>query len=41
VLWQERGLAFEDVYAELDRRFGATPRAGSVSPAPRRASDGT
>ena len=41
VLWQERGLSFSDVYAELDRRFGAAPRAGSTAPAPRRASDGT
>lgn len=41
VLWQAQGLPFDDVYAELDRRFGAAPRAGSTAPAPRRASDGT
>ncbi len=38
VLWQAQGLSFDDVYAELDRRFGAAPRP---TPAPRRASDGT
>ena len=41
VLWQAQGLPFDDVYAELDRRFGAAPRTGSTAPAPRRASDGT
>ena len=41
VLWQERGLSFDAVYAELDRRFGAAPRVGSTAPAPRRAADGT
>lgn len=41
VLWQAQGLPFDAVYGELDRRFGAVPRAGSTAPAPRRASDGT
>ena len=41
VLWQSEGRSFDDVYSELDRRFGAPPRAGSTAPAPRRASDGT
>ena len=40
-LWQAEGRSFDDVYAELDRRFGASPRTGSTAPAPRRASDGT
>jgi phosphoribosyl-ATP pyrophosphohydrolase/phosphoribosyl-AMP cyclohydrolase len=41
VLYQAQGLSIDAVYAELDRRFGAAPRAGSTAPAPRRASDGT
>ncbi|HEX2202094.1 MAG TPA: bifunctional phosphoribosyl-AMP cyclohydrolase/phosphoribosyl-ATP diphosphatase HisIE [Longimicrobium sp.] len=41
VLWRARGLPLDDLWAELDRRFGAAPRAGSTSPAPRRSSDGT
>ncbi|HEX8430466.1 MAG TPA: bifunctional phosphoribosyl-AMP cyclohydrolase/phosphoribosyl-ATP diphosphatase HisIE [Longimicrobium sp.] len=41
VLFQAQGVPFSAVYDELGRRFGAAPRRGSVSPAPRRASDGT
>jgi phosphoribosyl-ATP pyrophosphohydrolase/phosphoribosyl-AMP cyclohydrolase len=41
VLFQSQGVPFSAVYDELGRRFGAAPRPGSVSPAPRRASDGS
>ncbi|HET6230978.1 MAG TPA: bifunctional phosphoribosyl-AMP cyclohydrolase/phosphoribosyl-ATP diphosphatase HisIE [Longimicrobiaceae bacterium] len=41
VLLRERGLPLSDVYAELDARFGAAPRAGSTAPPPSRSSDGT
>lgn len=36
VLWRQQGLAAGEVWAELDRRFGAAPRA---APRPSRASD--
>jgi phosphoribosyl-AMP cyclohydrolase / phosphoribosyl-ATP pyrophosphohydrolase len=39
VLWRARGLAPDEVWAELDRRFGQAPRAASVSPAERRGSE--
>ena len=39
VLWRARGLPLEELWAELDRRFGQAPRAGSTAPAPRRSSD--
>jgi len=39
VLWRARGLAPDEVWAELDRRFGQAPRAASVNPADRRGSE--
>ncbi len=39
VLWRARGLAPDEVWAELDRRFGQAPRATSVNPAERRGSE--
>ena len=39
VLWRARGLPPEEVWSELDRRFGQAPRAGSTAPAPRRSSE--
>ena len=38
VLWRARGLDADEVWAELDRRFGAAPRP---EPGPTRASDGS
>ena len=39
VLWRARGLAPDEVWGELDRRFGQAPRAGSTDPAARRSSE--
>ena len=39
VLLRARGLPLDELWAELDRRFGQAPRAGSTAPAPRRSSD--
>jgi phosphoribosyl-ATP pyrophosphohydrolase/phosphoribosyl-AMP cyclohydrolase len=39
VLWRARGLSPDEVWAELDRRFGQAPRAASVNPAERRGSE--
>jgi len=41
VLFRARGLPLADVWAELDRRFGAKPREGATAPPPSRSSDGT
>jgi phosphoribosyl-ATP pyrophosphohydrolase/phosphoribosyl-AMP cyclohydrolase len=41
VLFRARGLPLADVWAELDRRFGAAAREGSTAPPPSRSSDGT
>lgn len=41
VLWRERGLDADDVWAELERRFGRAPRPGSTEGRPSRASEGT
>lgn len=41
VLFRERGLPLAEVWDELDRRFGAAPRAGSTAPPPSRSGDGT
>ena len=41
VLWRARGLEAEEVWRELDRRFGAAPRPGSTESRPSRAADGT
>ena len=41
VLWRARGLALEEIWDELEQRFGLAPRAGSAEPAPRRSADGT
>jgi phosphoribosyl-ATP pyrophosphohydrolase/phosphoribosyl-AMP cyclohydrolase len=39
VLWRARGLPLDELWGELDRRFGQAPRAGSTDPAARRSSD--
>jgi phosphoribosyl-ATP pyrophosphohydrolase/phosphoribosyl-AMP cyclohydrolase len=39
VLWRAKGLPLDDLWAELDRRFGQAPREGSTSPAARRSSE--
>jgi phosphoribosyl-ATP pyrophosphohydrolase/phosphoribosyl-AMP cyclohydrolase len=41
VLFRAKGLPLEEVWGELDRRFGAAPRDGSTAPPPSRSSDGT
>jgi phosphoribosyl-ATP pyrophosphohydrolase/phosphoribosyl-AMP cyclohydrolase len=38
VLWRDRGLSADEVWGELDRRFGAAPRP---EPGPSRASEGS
>jgi phosphoribosyl-ATP pyrophosphohydrolase/phosphoribosyl-AMP cyclohydrolase len=40
VLWRARGLEADDVWAELERRFGRAPRAGSPEGRPSRAREG-
>jgi phosphoribosyl-AMP cyclohydrolase / phosphoribosyl-ATP pyrophosphohydrolase len=39
VLWRAKGLPLDELWAELDRRFGRAPREGSASPAARRSSE--
>ncbi|HEU4455179.1 MAG TPA: bifunctional phosphoribosyl-AMP cyclohydrolase/phosphoribosyl-ATP diphosphatase HisIE [Longimicrobium sp.] len=39
VLWRARGLSPDEVWAEMDRRFGQAPRPASVHPAGRRGSE--
>ena len=39
VLWRERGVTLDEMWAELDARFGRAPRPGSASPAGRRSSE--
>lgn len=41
VLWRERGLDADEVWGELERRFGAPPRAGSTEGRASRASEGS
>ena len=41
VLWRARGLDADDVWAELERRFGAAPRPGSTEGRASRAREGT
>jgi phosphoribosyl-ATP pyrophosphohydrolase/phosphoribosyl-AMP cyclohydrolase len=41
VLWRERGLDADEVWGELERRFGASPRAGSTEGRPSRAKEGS
>jgi phosphoribosyl-ATP pyrophosphohydrolase/phosphoribosyl-AMP cyclohydrolase len=41
VLWRARGLDADEVWGELERRFGQAPRAGSTEGRPSRASEGT
>jgi phosphoribosyl-AMP cyclohydrolase / phosphoribosyl-ATP pyrophosphohydrolase len=41
VLWRTRGLNADEVWAELERRFGQAPRAGSAEGRPSRASEGS
>lgn len=41
VLWRARGLNADEVWGELERRFGAAPRAGSTEARPSRAADGS
>jgi phosphoribosyl-AMP cyclohydrolase / phosphoribosyl-ATP pyrophosphohydrolase len=39
VLWRERGVTLDEMWAELDARFGRAPRPGSAAPAGRRSSE--
>ncbi|HET7234067.1 MAG TPA: bifunctional phosphoribosyl-AMP cyclohydrolase/phosphoribosyl-ATP diphosphatase HisIE [Longimicrobium sp.] len=39
VLWRARSLPLDELWAELDQRFGQAPRAGSADPAARRSSE--
>ncbi|HEX8691727.1 MAG TPA: bifunctional phosphoribosyl-AMP cyclohydrolase/phosphoribosyl-ATP diphosphatase HisIE [Longimicrobium sp.] len=39
VLWRAKGLALDDLWAELDRRFGQAPRPGAADPVERRSSE--
>ncbi|HEX6747791.1 MAG TPA: bifunctional phosphoribosyl-AMP cyclohydrolase/phosphoribosyl-ATP diphosphatase HisIE [Longimicrobium sp.] len=39
VLWRAKGLPLDELWDELDRRFGRAPREGSTDPAARRASE--
>jgi phosphoribosyl-ATP pyrophosphohydrolase/phosphoribosyl-AMP cyclohydrolase len=39
VLWRAKGLSLDDLWAELDARFGQAPREGSTDPAARRSSE--
>jgi phosphoribosyl-ATP pyrophosphohydrolase len=41
VLWRARGLDADEVWGELERRFGAPPRAGSTQARPSRSADGS
>ena len=41
VLWRARGLDADEVWAELERRFGRAPRAGSTEGRASRASEGS
>jgi phosphoribosyl-ATP pyrophosphohydrolase/phosphoribosyl-AMP cyclohydrolase len=41
VLWRARGLDADEVWGELERRFGRAPRAGSAEGRPSRASEGS
>lgn len=41
VLFRAKGLPLDEVWGELDRRFGTAPREGSTAPPPSRSSDGT
>jgi phosphoribosyl-AMP cyclohydrolase / phosphoribosyl-ATP pyrophosphohydrolase len=40
-LWRAQGLEAEQVWGELERRFGQAPRAGSTEGRPSRAGDGS
>jgi len=39
VLWRARGLPLDELWAELDQRFGQAPRQGATDPAARRSSE--
>jgi phosphoribosyl-ATP pyrophosphohydrolase/phosphoribosyl-AMP cyclohydrolase len=39
VLWRAKGLPLDDLWSELDRRFGRKPREGSANPPERRSSE--
>jgi phosphoribosyl-ATP pyrophosphohydrolase/phosphoribosyl-AMP cyclohydrolase len=41
VLWRARGLDADEVWSELERRFGRAPREGSTDGRPSRASEGS
>lgn len=41
VLWRARGLDADEVWGELERRFGRAPRAGATEGRPSRASEGS
>lgn len=39
VLWRAKGLPLDELWSELDRRFGGKPREGSANPPERRSSE--
>jgi phosphoribosyl-ATP pyrophosphohydrolase/phosphoribosyl-AMP cyclohydrolase len=39
VLWRAKGLPLDELWSELDQRFGQKPREGSADPAARRSSE--
>ncbi len=39
VLWRAKGLPLDELWSELDRRFGQAPREGSTDPSARRSSE--
>jgi len=39
VLWRAKGLPLDELWTELDQRFGQAPRQGSTDPAARRSSE--
>jgi len=39
VLWRAKGLPLDELWSELDQRFGQAPRDGSTAPSARRSSE--
>jgi phosphoribosyl-ATP pyrophosphohydrolase/phosphoribosyl-AMP cyclohydrolase len=39
VLWRAKGLPLDELWSELDQRFGQAPREGSADPSARRSSE--
>jgi len=39
VLWRAKGLPLDELWSELDQRFGQAPREGSTDPSARRSSE--